>query len=123
MFIVRLFIITDIIKYMYLKWVNQSLDTMTHLKLPCQLGGNCDFETVSLPYQQAKEQLDGHMGYAHGHAQAVSSNKPVKFPRPKIKLDSTAEQDIITLAATDSQTLWLMSSIKATIIIMLMHYT
>ncbi len=78
---------------------------MTHFKLPCQLGGNCDFETVSLPYQQAKEQLDGHTRYAHGHAQAVSSNKPVKFPRPKIKLDSMAEQDIITLAATDSQTL------------------
>ena len=64
---------------------------MTNLKLPCQLGGDCEFETVSLPYQQAKEQLDGHMRYAHGQAQAVSSNKPEKFPRPEIKLDSTAE--------------------------------
>ena len=63
---------------------------MTNVKLPCQIGGDCEFQTVSLPYQQAKEQLDGHMRYAHGQAQAVNSNKPEKFPRPEIKLDSTA---------------------------------
>ena len=64
---------------------------MPNVKLPCQIGGDCDFETISLPYEQAKEQLDGHMRYAHGQAQAVNSNKPEKFPRPEIKLDSTAE--------------------------------
>ena len=64
---------------------------MTNVKLPCQIGGDCEFQTVSLPYEQAKEQLDGHMRYAHGQAQAVSSNKPEKFPRPEIQLDSTAE--------------------------------
>ena len=62
-----------------------------NVKLPCVIGGECDFETISLPYEQAKEQLDGHMQYAHGQAQTVSTNKPEKFPRPEIKLDSTAE--------------------------------
>ena len=64
---------------------------MPDVKLPCLMGGGCDFQTISLPYQQANEQLEGHMRYAHGQAQAVSTNGPEKFPRPEIKLDSTAE--------------------------------
>ena len=64
---------------------------MPNTKLPCLIGGDCEFETVSLPYEQAKELLDGHMRYAHGQAPTVSNNKPEKFPRPEIKLDSTAE--------------------------------
>ena len=31
------------------------------------------------------------MRYAHGQGQTASTNKPEKFPRPEIKLDSTAE--------------------------------
>ena len=64
---------------------------MPNVKLPCLIGGDCVFETIPLTYEQAKEQLDGHMQYAHGQAQTVSTNKPEKFPRPEMKLDSTAE--------------------------------
>ena len=64
---------------------------MPNVKLPCAIGGDCDYETINLPYEQAKDQLEIHMMYAHRDAQPVSSNKPEKFPRPEIKLDSTAE--------------------------------
>ena len=64
---------------------------MPNVKLPCAIGGECDYETINLPYEQAKDLLEIHMMYAHRDAQPVSSNKPEKFPRPEIKLDSTAE--------------------------------
>ena len=64
---------------------------MPNVKLPCAIGGDCDYETINLPYEQAKDLLEIHMMYAHRDAQPVSSNKPEKFPRPEIKLDSTAE--------------------------------
>ena len=44
------------------------MDTMSNLKLPCQIGSDCHFETISLPYEQAKEQLDRHMHYVHGES-------------------------------------------------------
>ena len=67
---------------------------MTTLKLPCLKGGECKFETLDLNYTQAKEQQDGHMRYAHpvvGHCDGDKGKKPEKFPRPEVKLDSTAE--------------------------------
>ena len=36
------------------------------MRLPCVLGpAHCQFTTVELPYQQAREQLDCHLRYAH----------------------------------------------------------
>ena len=49
-----------------------------------------EFQTVSLEYEQAKHLLDGHMQYAHGTGPA-GGKKPEKFPRPEIKMDSSAE--------------------------------
>ena len=67
-------------------------DEMSPVRLPCQVGGDCTFQTVELEYDQAKEQVDGHMKYAHAIAGGgEASKKPEKFPRPEIKLDSTAE--------------------------------
>ena len=66
---------------------------MAPIKLPCLVGGECDFETVELEYEQAKAQQDGHMQYAHGGGAAgpAGGKKPEKFPRPEIKMDSSAE--------------------------------
>ena len=41
---------------------------MAPIKLPCLVGGDCNFETVELEYEQAKAQQDAHMQYAHGAA-------------------------------------------------------
>ena len=41
---------------------------MAPIKLPCLVGGDCNFETVELKYDLAKAQQDGHMQYAHGAA-------------------------------------------------------
>ena len=60
------------------------MPNLLNVKLRCPGGGDCEFETISLPYDQASEQLDGQ-------APVGSSNKHEKFPRPEIKLDSTAE--------------------------------
>ena len=65
---------------------------MAPIKLPCLVGGECEFETVELDYEQAKPLLDSHMQYAHGGgAGAAGGKKPGKFPRPEIKMDSSAE--------------------------------
>ena len=67
---------------------------MAPIKLPCLVGGDCTFETVQLEYDQAKAQQDGHMQYAHtraaGHA-GEGTKKPEKFPRPEVRIDSSAE--------------------------------
>ena len=41
---------------------------MAPIQLPCLVGGDCNFQTVKLEYEQAKAQQDGHMQYAHGAA-------------------------------------------------------
>ena len=64
---------------------------MAPIKLPCLVGGECNFQTVQLEYDQAKPLLDGHMQYAHGATAGVGGKKPEKFPRPEIKMDSSAE--------------------------------
>ena len=38
---------------------------MALVELPCLIGGDCDFKTFPLEFNQAKELLDGHMRYAH----------------------------------------------------------
>ena len=65
---------------------------MAPIRLPCLVGDACEFQTVLLEYEQAKAQQDGHMQYAHGAgAGAGGGKKPEKFPRPEIKMDSSAE--------------------------------
>ena len=65
---------------------------MALIRLPCLMGDECGFQTVELEYDKAKLQLDGHMQYAHGDAAgAGGGKKPEKFPRPEIKMDSSAE--------------------------------
>ena len=69
---------------------------MAPVRLPCVAGGACNFMTVELEYAQAKELLDTHLRYAHPVAAgagggAGGNKKPEKFPRPEIKLDSSAE--------------------------------
>ena len=70
------------------------MTVMAPIKLPCLVGGDCTFETVQLEYDQAKAQQDGHMQYAHtraaGHARE-GTKKPEKFPRPEVRMDSSAE--------------------------------
>ena len=63
---------------------------MAPVKLPCPVG-DCNHETIQLEYAQAKEQLDIHVKYTHAAVGGESSKKPEKFPRPKIKLDSSSE--------------------------------
>ena len=58
---------------------------MAPIGLPCLVGGDCNFQTVQLEFEQAKAQLDGHMQYAHSAAGAGGGKKPEKFPRPEIK--------------------------------------
>ena len=37
---------------------------MAPIRLPCLVGGDCNFQTVQLEFEQAKPLLDGHMQYA-----------------------------------------------------------
>ena len=67
---------------------------MAPIKLPCLMGGDCTFQTVQLEYDQAKAQQDGHMQYAHTLATSSAgegAKKPEKFPRPEVRMDSSAE--------------------------------
>ena len=50
---------------------------MALVELPCLIGGDCAFKTIPLEYDQAKEQLDGHMRYVH-------QARPENLPRPKV---------------------------------------
>ena len=67
---------------------------MAPIKLPCLMGGDCTFQTVQLEYEQAKVQQDGHMQYAHTlatNSAGEGAKKPEKFPRPEVRMDSSAE--------------------------------
>ena len=64
---------------------------MTQVKLKCVLD-DCDYETTQLDFEHARSMLDLHMRYAHPTGEASGGvRKPEKFPRPEIKLDSSAE--------------------------------
>ena len=59
---------------------------MAPIRLPCLVGGECNFQTVQLEYEQAKPLLDGHMQYAHGDAAgAGGGKKPENSRRPILK--------------------------------------
>ena len=66
---------------------------MAPTKLKCTIGDSCNYETQELEFAQSKELLESHLKYAHP-VQVGSNNdrKPEKFPRPEVKLDSSAEE-------------------------------
>ena len=69
---------------------------MAPIELPCTVGDrDCDFKTLALEFDQAKVLLDSHLQYKHGGGAAGPAGgggkKPEKFPRPEVKLDSSAE--------------------------------
>ena len=69
---------------------------MAPIELPCTVGDrDCDFKTLALEFDQAKVLLDSHLQYKHcGGAAGPAGGggkKPEKFPRPEVKLDSSAE--------------------------------
>ena len=72
--------------------MNLLVDIM--VKLKCTFGDtNCNFETQELEFGQSKELLETHLQFAHP-TQGGGNNdrKPEKFPRPDLKLDSSAEE-------------------------------
>ena len=46
---------------------------------------------MQLEEDNAEPLLDGHLRYAHGAMVGAGGKKPEKFPRPEIKMDSSAE--------------------------------
>ena len=69
---------------------------MAPTKLKCTFGDtSCNFETQELEFPQAKELLETHLKFAHP-AQGGGNNdrrpRPESFPRPELKLDSSAEE-------------------------------
>ena len=58
---------------------------MAPVRLRCQLGGECGYETVALEYDQANQQVESHMRWAHsphsGQPPAQGTSRPpeVKF--------------------------------------------
>ena len=66
---------------------------MAPVELPCTVGGECDFKTIKLEFDQAKVLLDSHLQYAHQAAGGGNSDRrPERFPRPELKLDSSQEE-------------------------------
>ena len=59
---------------------------MALVQLTCLIGGDCDYKTIPLEYEQAKEQLNGHMEYAHRRPVVSRMEKP---PRPVFSLNMT----------------------------------
>ena len=59
---------------------------MAPVRLPCLIGGDCAFLTVPLEYEQAKEQLDGHMQWVHPR---LVESRSEKLPRPVFSLNMT----------------------------------
>ena len=66
---------------------------MAPTKLKCTFGDSCQYETQEQEFAQSKELLESHLKYAHP-VQGGGNNdrKPEKFPRPEIKLESSAEE-------------------------------
>ena len=67
---------------------------MAPVKLKCTFGDtNCNFETQELEFQFAEKLLESHLKFAHPIPGASNNDrKPEKFPRPDLKLDSSAEE-------------------------------
>ena len=64
------------------------------VKLKCTSGDtNCNFETQDLEFGQATVLLESHLKHAHPVAGGGGgARKPETFPRPELKLDSSAEE-------------------------------
>ena len=62
---------------------------MALIRLRCQIGGSCKFETVPLKYEQAREQVEGHMKYAHPLQSSVRRRQEI--PRPEVMSDCSVE--------------------------------
>ena len=63
------------------------------VKLKCTIGDTCQYETQELEFAQANILLEGHLKHAHPVAgRGNNDSKPEKFPRPELKLDSSAEE-------------------------------
>ena len=67
---------------------------MAPIKLKCTSGDtNCNYETQELEFEQANILLESHLKVAHPvRGGGTSDRKPEKFPRPELKLDSSAEE-------------------------------
>ena len=66
---------------------------MARVKLKCTIGDTCTWETQELEFDQANILLNSHLKHAHPVAGGGSNDrKPEKFPRPELKLDSSAEE-------------------------------
>ena len=66
---------------------------MAPIKLKCTIGDTCEYETQELEFAQANILLESHLKHAHPvQGGGQSERKPEKFPRPELKLDSSAEE-------------------------------
>ena len=66
---------------------------MAPVKLKCTTGDSCNYETQQLEFEQANILLESHL--KHSHPVQVGGNdgrKLPQFPRPELKLDSSAEE-------------------------------
>ena len=64
---------------------------MAPIRLPCLVGGDCNFQTVQLEYEQAKAQQDGHMQYAHGAVEEYTPVSPTLVRQLRQQLKSLDE--------------------------------
>ena len=70
---------------------------MAPVRLRCQLGGECGYETVALEYDQANHQVESHMKWAH----SPHSGQPPARP-PEVKF-SVRQSPGLFLGLTRSQ--------------------
>ena len=79
-----------------------NLVIMAPIRLPCLVGGECNFQTVQLEYDQAKSLLDGNMQYAHGAVEEYTPVSPalVRMLRQQLK---SLEETVNAIEATESK--------------------
>ena len=77
---------------------------MALIKLPCLMGDKCEFRTVELEYDQAKQQLDGHMQYAHGAEDEYAPVGPALVRQLRQQLKSL-DETVNAIEANESREL------------------
>ena len=77
---------------------------MAPIRLPCLVGGECNFQTVQLEYEQAKAQQDGHMQYAHGAVEEYTPVGPALVRQLRQQLKSL-DETVKAIEANDSREL------------------
>ena len=81
------------LNYVIQKKVNLLGDIMAPTKLKCTFGDSCQYETQEQEFAQSKELLESHLKYAHPVQGGGNNDRKLeKFPRPEIKLESSAEE-------------------------------